>query len=218
MQPYPYSNPNYRGQYINNQLGQQAYFGQYGNTNLARYTQNPNVNFPQTSNNSTKPVAVSIKKPAKKVESSSEDEEEKSKEDDEISISDENDEKSKSSEGDSESNKESESESSGKDEDEEAKSSPRKKSHGSESESENSDKKSDDSERDGEESEDDDKKSVDESKPSEIKIYPEIQERVKVFRNIVHELDDLEKYLKKKFQYFPNENSEDVISDRFTRK
>ena len=82
MQPYPYSNytnSNYRGQYTYNQLGQHPYLGQYGNTNLARYTQNPNVNFPHSSHNSTKPVPASIKKPVKKVEekeSSSEDEEE----------------------------------------------------------------------------------------------------------------------------------------------
>lgn len=85
MQPYPYSNysnSNYRNQYTySNQLYQQPYVGQYGNTNLGKYPQNLNINFSQ-SPSSIKPT--SIKKPVKKVEekeepsSSSEDEEEES--------------------------------------------------------------------------------------------------------------------------------------------
>jgi len=50
------------------------------------------------------------------------------------------------------------------------------------------------------------------------KSYPELKERVKVFRNIAQELDDLEEILKKKFQYFQSENSETAISERFTRR
>jgi len=215
MQQYPYSNVNY------NHLGQQPYLGQYGNTNLARYTQNPNINFSQPSKN-----PVSIQKLVKKTQEkeSSSEEEDDSKEDDEISISDEDDdeekdkdededdEKSKHSQSDSDSeSRRSESESSNEEEEEEAKSFSRKKSSRSQS------KNSNDSEN--EESDGDQKdKSVEDSGHLEIKIYPEIQERVKVFRNIVHELDDLERSFKKMFKYFSNENSEDAISDRFTRK
>ncbi len=83
MQPSPYSNyPNYNSnnQYTySNQLYQQPYYGQYGNTNLGKYPQNLNINVSQPTN-SVKPT--SNKKPVKKVEvsssSSSEDEEEQS--------------------------------------------------------------------------------------------------------------------------------------------
>jgi hypothetical protein len=42
--------------------------------------------------------------------------------------------------------------------------------------------------------------------------------RVKIFKTITYELNDLEEYLKTKFRFFDFEKAEERISDRFTRK